>query len=88
MDLDAEIEERAARLRTVCRLKLADAVQVATALAIGAGALVRHDRAFSAPGELRVLGVESRDSPREEGADPPHHDEHARARNRRRPGQP
>ncbi|HXS12452.1 MAG TPA: PIN domain-containing protein [Acidobacteriaceae bacterium] len=88
MDLDAEIEESAARLRTVCRLKLADAVQAATALAIGAGALVTHDRAFSALGELRVLGVESKDSPREEGADPPHHDEHTRARNWKRPRQP
>lgn len=62
VDLDAEIAESAARLRTACRLKLADAVQAASALAIGADALVTHDRDFSALRDLRVLGVESKDS--------------------------
>src|SRR5690349_10927424 len=38
--LDADIAESAARLRASLRLKLADAVQVASALAINAAALV------------------------------------------------
>ena len=60
VDLDAEIAESAARLRAACKLKLADAVQAASALAIGADALVTHDRDFSALRDLRVLGVENR----------------------------
>jgi predicted nucleic acid-binding protein len=59
VDLDAEIAESAARLRAACKLKLADAVQAASALAIGADALVTHDRDFSALGSLRVLGVQA-----------------------------
>jgi predicted nucleic acid-binding protein len=60
VDLDAEIAESAARLRAACRLKLADAVQAASALALGADALVTHDRDFSALRDLRVLGVETK----------------------------
>lgn len=63
VDLDAEIVESAARLRAACKLKLADAVQAASALAVGADALVTHDRDFSALRDLRVLGVESPKSP-------------------------
>ena len=63
VDLDAEIAESTARLRAACKLKLADAVQAASALAIGADALVTHDRDFSALRDLRVLGVETRKSP-------------------------
>src|SRR6185312_7719354 len=62
VDLDAEIAESAARLRAACKLKLADAVQAASALAVGADALVTHDRDFSALRDLRVLGVETKDS--------------------------
>jgi predicted nucleic acid-binding protein len=58
VDLDAEIAESAARLRAACKLKLADAVQAASALAVGADALVTHDRDFSALRDLRVLGVQ------------------------------
>jgi len=58
VDLDAETAESAARLRAALKLKLADAVQAAGALAIGADALVTHDRDFSALRELRVIGVE------------------------------
>lgn len=47
VDLDADIAESAARLRAAFRLKLPDAVQAASALAIGADALVTHDRDFS-----------------------------------------
>ncbi len=56
VDLDAEIAESAARLRSALKLKLADAVQAASALAIGADALVTHDRDFSGVRDLRVLG--------------------------------
>lgn len=63
VDLDAEIAESAARLRAACKLKLADAVQAASALAIGADALVTHGRDFSALRDLRVLGVETKAPP-------------------------
>jgi predicted nucleic acid-binding protein len=63
MDLDAETAESAARLRAALKLKLADAVQAASALAIGADALVTHDRDFSPLRDLRVIGVESEGSP-------------------------
>ena len=63
VDLDAEVAESAARLRAACKLKLADAVQAASALAIGADALVTHDRDFSALRDLRVLGVETKGTP-------------------------
>jgi len=56
-------EGEAARLRAVLKLKLADAVQAASALAIGADALVTHDRDFSALRDLRVIGVEREDTP-------------------------
>jgi predicted nucleic acid-binding protein len=57
VDVDPEIAESTARLRAALKLKLADAVQAASALAIGADALVTHDRDFSAVRDLRVLGV-------------------------------
>ena len=57
VDLDSEIAESAARLRATCKLKLADAVQAASALMIGADALITHDRDFSGLRDLRVLGV-------------------------------
>ena len=37
------------------RLKLPDAIQAAAALAIGAAALVTHDRDFKGLFELRIL---------------------------------
>lgn len=52
---DADIAESAARLRAAYRLKLPDAVQAATALALDADALVTHDRDFSRIGALRML---------------------------------
>jgi predicted nucleic acid-binding protein len=63
VDLDAETAESAARLRAALKLKLADAVQAASALAIGADALVTHDRDLSSLRDLRVIGVESEVSP-------------------------
>jgi predicted nucleic acid-binding protein len=53
--LDTGIAESAARLRASLRLKLADAVQAASALAIHAAALVTHDRDFSRVRSLRVI---------------------------------
>ena len=53
--LDVDIAESAARLRGSLRLSLAGAVQVASALAINAAALVTHDRDFSRVRSLRIL---------------------------------
>jgi len=55
VDLDSSIAESAARLRASLRLKLPDAVQAASALAINADALVTHDRDFSRLKSLRVI---------------------------------
>ena len=57
VELDAEIAESAARLRAASKLKLADAIQAASALSIGADALLTHDRDFSSLHGLMVLGV-------------------------------
>jgi predicted nucleic acid-binding protein len=54
VELDVDIAEGAARLRASLRLRLADAVQAASALAINA-ALVTHDRDFSRVRSLRVI---------------------------------
>ena len=53
--LDIDIVENAARLRASLRLKLADAVHAASALAINAAALVTYDRDFSRVRSLRVI---------------------------------
>ena len=53
--LDVDIAESAARLRASLRLRLADAVQAASALAINAAALVTHDRDFSRVHSLKVI---------------------------------
>lgn len=55
VELTADIAESAARLRGAHGLKLPDAVQVASALAIGADALVTHDRDFAPVRGLRIL---------------------------------
>jgi predicted nucleic acid-binding protein len=55
VDLTADIAEQAARVRAQYRLKLPDAVQLATALAINAEALVTHDRAFGKVRGIRIL---------------------------------
>lgn len=55
LDLTADIAESAARLRASLRLKLPDAIQAASALAINADALVTHDRDFSRVRSLRVI---------------------------------
>jgi len=53
--LDADIAEGVARLRASSHLKLPDAVQAATALAINAEALVTYDRDFGRVSGLRVI---------------------------------
>jgi predicted nucleic acid-binding protein len=53
--LDAEIAESTARLRASLRLKLADAVQLASALSVNADALVTHDRDFARVRSLRII---------------------------------
>jgi predicted nucleic acid-binding protein len=55
VSLDADIAESAARLRGSYGLKLPDAVQLASALAINADALVTHDRDFSRVSGITVL---------------------------------
>ena len=55
IELDLDIAESAARLRAVLRLKLADAVQAASALVVNAAALVTHDRDFSRVRSLRII---------------------------------
>ena len=53
--LTAQVAALAAQLRGQYRLKLPDAVQLASALEIGAAALVTHDRNFSSVQGLPVL---------------------------------
>lgn len=53
--LDVGIAESAARLRASLGLRLADAVQAASALAINAAALVTHDRDFARVHSLRII---------------------------------
>lgn len=53
--MSPEIAVTAARLRANSGLRLPDAVQAATALEMGATALVTHDRDFSRLKGLRVL---------------------------------
>jgi predicted nucleic acid-binding protein len=55
VDLTAEIAESAARFRAGLKLKLPDAIQVASAIAANADALVTHDRDFSKVTALPVL---------------------------------
>lgn len=57
--LDTDIAESAARLRASLGLKLRDAVQAASALAINADALVTDDRGFSTVESLRIIGIET-----------------------------
>ena len=51
-----QITVSAARFRARYRLKLPDALQLATVLATGAYALVTHDRDFRSVRDVRVMG--------------------------------
>jgi predicted nucleic acid-binding protein len=53
--LNADIAESAARFRGSLKLKLPDAIQVASAIAVGADALASHDRDFRKVKTLRIL---------------------------------
>jgi predicted nucleic acid-binding protein len=53
--LTGDIAESAARFRATLGLRMADAIQVASAMAIRADALVTHDRDFSRVKSLTVL---------------------------------
>ena len=53
--LTPEIAVEAARLRARYRLRLPDAVQLATALQIDAWGLVTHDRDFSRVDDVRIM---------------------------------
>lgn len=55
VDFTSDIAESAARLRGRYGLKLPDAIQLASALAINADALVTHDRDFASVTGIRVL---------------------------------
>lgn len=55
VDLTADIAESAARFRARLGLKLPDAVQAASAIAVNADALITHDRDFSRLRALQVL---------------------------------
>jgi predicted nucleic acid-binding protein len=54
IDLTADIAESAARLRKAFGLELPDAIQAASAISVGADALVTHDRDFSKLTSLSV----------------------------------
>jgi len=53
--LDADVAASAARIRATEGLRLPDAVQVASAIAVQAHALVTHDRDFTRIRAIRVL---------------------------------
>lgn len=55
IDFDSNLAEGAARLRAAYRLKLPDAIQVASALSVNADALVTHDRDFARVRGLKIL---------------------------------
>ena len=55
VDLTVDVAESAARLRGKYGLKLPDAIQLASALAINADALVTHDRDFASVSGVRIL---------------------------------
>jgi predicted nucleic acid-binding protein len=57
--MSAEVASLAAQLRVQYRLKLPDAIQLASALDMGAAALVTHDRDFTAVEGLPIVYGES-----------------------------
>ena len=55
LPVDARVARRAAELRAHCRLRLPDALHIATALRFGAGAFVTNDRRLNRVRELAVV---------------------------------
>jgi len=58
ISVDADIAVSAARLRGRYKLRLPDAIQVATAIATGAQALLTNDKALARIKEIEILGLE------------------------------
>lgn len=58
LPVDEEVAAEAARLRARYRLRLPDAIQVATAVLSRSYALITHDSAMAKISDIRVLGVE------------------------------
>lgn len=58
VSVDEEVAAEAARLRARYRLRLPDAIQVATAVLSRSYALITHDSALAKISDIRVLGVE------------------------------
>lgn len=56
-EMNAELSLMAARIRVRYRLKLPDAIQVASAVCSQSMALVTHDKDFSKVDEIKVLGL-------------------------------
>lgn len=56
MPVDVEVAVEAARIRIAHRLRLPDAIQVATAIRANAAALVTHDSALTAVRGIKVIG--------------------------------
>lgn len=57
LSVDENVAAEAARLRTRYRLRLPDAIQVATAIVTRSWALVTHDSALAKVKDIRVLGI-------------------------------
>lgn len=57
MPVNQQVAVQAARLRATYNLRLPDAIQVATAVAAGAHALVTHDKAFARIKAIRIIGA-------------------------------
>ena len=55
--VDENVAIEAARLRTRYRLRLPDAIQVATAIVTRSWGLVTHDSALAKVKDIRVLGI-------------------------------
>lgn len=58
VSVDEEVAVEAARLRARYRLRLPDAIQVATAILSHSYALITHDLGLSKITDIRVLGVD------------------------------
>lgn len=58
LPVDAQVAEDAARLRVRYRIRLPDALQIATALSARADRFITHDRRLKRIEELRVVGIE------------------------------
>lgn len=56
-ELTADLSLMAARIRIRYRLKLPDAIQVATAVHTGSAVLVTHDRDFREVDEIKIIGI-------------------------------